>query len=206
MGIFMYLLITLFCGYMAFELGRYVVATGDALPLIIVILLALLSIHCIRQIYKAIKNKDLDILDWTGVPRGTIGRKVSGFMLGCWGLLWVLREGTPPNKGKQGKSKGIKENQENPRDIKVNRGKTRWNKGSKNPKWNKGNKWDKDNLQTMVLSNTDRDLMGMEVCLCMGVCFFGWWRECRKPRETGGGDGVGSAPLVVRPCFPLALV
>lgn len=63
MGIFMYLLITLFCGYMAFELGRYVIATGDALPLIIVVLLALLSIHCIRQIYKAIKNKDLDILD-----------------------------------------------------------------------------------------------------------------------------------------------
>ena len=28
----------------------------------------------------------------------------------------------------------------------------------------------------------------------------------RKPRETGGGDGVGSAPLVVRPCFPLAVV
>lgn len=51
------------CGYMAFELGRYVIATGDALPLIIVLLLALLSIHCIKQIYKAIKNKDLDILD-----------------------------------------------------------------------------------------------------------------------------------------------
>lgn len=59
----MYLLITLFCWYMAFELGRYVIATGDALPLIIVVLLALLSIHCIKQIYKAIKNKDLDILD-----------------------------------------------------------------------------------------------------------------------------------------------
>lgn len=59
----MYLLITLFCGYMAFQLGRYVIATGDALPLIIVVLLALLSIHCIKQIYKAIKNKDLDILD-----------------------------------------------------------------------------------------------------------------------------------------------
>lgn len=59
----MYLLITLFCGYMAFELGRYVMATGDALPLIIVVLLALLLIHCIKQIYKAIKNKDLDILD-----------------------------------------------------------------------------------------------------------------------------------------------
>lgn len=57
------LVLTLFCGYMAFELGRYVIATGDALPLIIVILLALLSIHCIRQVYKAIKNKDLDILD-----------------------------------------------------------------------------------------------------------------------------------------------
>lgn len=54
----MYLLITLFCWYMAFELGRYVIATGDALPLIIVLLLALLSIHCIKQVYKAIKNKD----------------------------------------------------------------------------------------------------------------------------------------------------
>lgn len=63
MGIFMYLLITLFCGYMSFELGRYVIATCDVLPLIVVVLLALLSIHCIKQIYKAIKNKDLDILD-----------------------------------------------------------------------------------------------------------------------------------------------
>lgn len=63
MGVFMYLVLTLFCGYMAFELGRYVIATGDALPIIIVSLLGLLSIHCIRQVYKAIKNKDLDILD-----------------------------------------------------------------------------------------------------------------------------------------------
>lgn len=49
MGIFIYFVLTLFCGYMAFELGRYVIATGDALPLIIVLLLALLSIHCIKQ-------------------------------------------------------------------------------------------------------------------------------------------------------------
>lgn len=63
MGLVIYFVLTLFCGYMAFELGRYVIATGDALPLIIVLLLALLSIHCIKQIYKAIKNKDLDILD-----------------------------------------------------------------------------------------------------------------------------------------------
>lgn len=63
MGVFTYLVLTLFCGYMAFELGRYVIATGDALPIIIVSLLVLLSIHCIRQVYKAIKNKDLDILD-----------------------------------------------------------------------------------------------------------------------------------------------
>ncbi len=63
MGVFIYFVLTLFCWYMAFELGRYVIATGDALPLIIVILLALLSIHCIRQVCKAIKNKDLDILD-----------------------------------------------------------------------------------------------------------------------------------------------
>lgn len=63
MGLVIYFVLTLFCGYMAFELGRYVIATGDALPLIIVLLLALLSIHYIKQIYKAIKNKDLDILD-----------------------------------------------------------------------------------------------------------------------------------------------
>lgn len=63
MGLVIYFVLTLFCGYMAFELGRYVIATGDALPLIIVLLLALLSIHCIKQIYKAIKSEDLDILD-----------------------------------------------------------------------------------------------------------------------------------------------
>lgn len=63
MGVFIYLVLTLFCGYMAFELGRYAIATGDALPLILVLLLVLLPIHCIRQVYKAIKNKDLDILD-----------------------------------------------------------------------------------------------------------------------------------------------
>lgn len=63
MGVFIYLVLALFCGYMAFELGRYVIATGEALPLIIVLLLVLLLIHCIKQIYKAIKSKDLDILD-----------------------------------------------------------------------------------------------------------------------------------------------
>lgn len=63
MGILIYFVLTLFCWYVAFELGRYVIATGDALPLIIVVLLALLSIYCIKQIYKAIKNKDFDILD-----------------------------------------------------------------------------------------------------------------------------------------------
>nr|DAS00135.1 MAG TPA: hypothetical protein [Caudoviricetes sp.] len=26
-----------------------------------------------------------------------------------------------------------------------------------------------------------------------------------KPRETGSGDGVGSAPLVVRPLFPFGV-
>lgn len=63
MGIFIYFVLTLFCWYMAFELGRYVIATGDVLPLTIVILLVLLSIHCIKQMYKAIKNKGFDILD-----------------------------------------------------------------------------------------------------------------------------------------------
>lgn len=63
MGILIYFVLTLFCWYMAFELGRYAIATGDPLPIIIVSLLVLLSIYCIRQVYKAIKNKDLDILD-----------------------------------------------------------------------------------------------------------------------------------------------
>ena len=63
MGIFIYFVLILFCGYMLFELWRYVIATGDVLPLIIVILLALLSIYCIKQVYKAIKTKDPDILD-----------------------------------------------------------------------------------------------------------------------------------------------
>lgn len=63
MGIFIYFVLILFCGYMSFELWRYVIATGDVLPLIIVILLALLLIYCIKQVYKAIKNKDPDILD-----------------------------------------------------------------------------------------------------------------------------------------------
>ena len=122
MGLVIYFVLTLFCGYMAFELGRYVIATGDALPLIIVLLLALLSIHCIKQIYKAIKNKDLDILDWTGVPRGTIGRKVSGFMLGVGGVgLFCGRVHLQPRetKGNQGKPR---KNQGNPR---KNQGKPR---------------------------------------------------------------------------------
>lgn len=63
MGILIYFVLTLFCWYMAFELGRYVIATGDALPIIIVILLALLSIYCIMRICKAIKSKDPNILD-----------------------------------------------------------------------------------------------------------------------------------------------
>lgn len=63
MGLLIYIVLVLFCGYMSVELVRYVIATGDALSIIIVILLALLSIHCIRQVYKAIKTKDPDILD-----------------------------------------------------------------------------------------------------------------------------------------------
>lgn len=34
--------------------------------------------------------------------------------------------------------------------------------------------------------------MCMKVCLCMGVSVsLGDGGECRKPRENGGGDGVG---------------
>ena len=115
MGLVIYFVLTLFCGYMAFELGRYVIATGDALPLIIVLLLALLSIHCIKQIYKAIKSKDLDILDWTGVPRGTIGRKVSGFALKVDGVGLFCGRGHL-------QTRETRENQWNPRKTKKNKG------------------------------------------------------------------------------------
>lgn len=57
MGLVIYFVLTLFCGYMAFELGRYVIATGDALPLIIVLLLVLLSIHCIRKYIRQSRAK-----------------------------------------------------------------------------------------------------------------------------------------------------
>ena len=49
--------------------------------------------------------------------------------------------------------------------------------------------------------------MCMKVCLCMGVCVsLGDGGSVGSQGRTGGGDGVGLAPLVVRPCFPLALV
>ena len=57
--------------------------------------------------------------------------------------------------------------------------------------------------------------MCMKVCLCMGVCVSlgDGGGECRKPRETVGGDGVGSAAMAWGrprwssvPCSPLAVV
>ena len=53
--------------------------------------------------------------------------------------------------------------------------------GSKDPEWDKGDRWDEDDLQTMVLYDIDRDLMGMGVCLCMGVRV-----------SLGDGGSVGS--------------
>lgn len=45
------------------------------------------------------------------------------------------------------------------------------------------------------------------VVLLVGrYCLLVWGVMRREPRETGGGDGVGPVPLVVRPCFPLAVV
>ena len=113
--------------------------------MILVLLLVLLSIHCIRQVYKAIKNKDLDILDRTGVPRGTIGRKVSGFMLGVGGVGLFCGRGhlqtrgkqgeTRENKGKQGKTRGKqgenKGNQEESRENKGKQGKQEESRGVK---------------------------------------------------------------------------
>lgn len=49
--------------------------------------------------------------------------------------------------------------------------------------------------------------MCMKVCLCMGVCVsLGDGGNVGSQGRTGGGDGVGLAPLVVRLRSPLALV
>lgn len=43
--------------------------------------------------------------------------------------------------------------------------------------------------------------MCMKVCLCMGVCVsLGDGGSMGSQGRTRSGDGVGSAPLVVRPC------
>ena len=76
-----------------------------------------------------------------------------GFYAGSWWGWFVLREGAPPNKGNQGKTKGkpretkekpreTKENQgkakEKPRKTKKNQGKAKENQGK--TKGNQGNK------------------------------------------------------------------
>lgn len=51
----------------------------------------------------------------------------------------------------------------------------------------------------MVPSNTDRDLMGMEVCLCMGVCVSlgdggGVWGTKGNGRRRWRGVGPAGRP------------
>lgn len=46
--------------------------------------------------------------------------------------------------------------------------------------------------------------MCMKVCLCMGVCVS--LGDGGSQGRTGGRRWRGVGPLVVRPCFPLALV
>lgn len=49
--------------------------------------------------------------------------------------------------------------------------------------------------------------MGMEVCLCMGVCIsLGDGGSVGSQGKRAAAMAWGSAPLVVRPCFPLAVV
>lgn len=67
-----------------------------------------------------------------------------------------MREETPPDKVNQDKSRGIEGKLSSPSEI-------------------RGISW------IRITSNTDRDLMGMEVCLCMGVCV-----------SLGDGGSVGN--------------
>lgn len=67
-----------------------------------------------------------------------------------------MREGTPPDKVNQDKSRGIEGKLSIPSEIRGISG-------------------------IRIPSNPDRDLMGMEVCLCMGVCV-----------SLGDGGSVGN--------------
>lgn len=48
-------------------------------------------------------------------------------------------------------------------------------------------------------------MVGM-VLLVGRYCLLVWGDAKETKGERGGGGGVGSAPLVVRPCSPLAVV
>lgn len=125
MGVFIYFVLTLFCGYMAFELGRYVIATGDALPIIIVSLLALLSIHCIRQVCKAIKNKRPR---YPRLNQRSTWNKVAGglgfswWFRGRFGGCVMGHQQTRKNTNKQGKHLSSKGNAFQTREIHFRQG------------------------------------------------------------------------------------
>lgn len=59
----------------------------------------------------------------------------------------------------------------------------------------------------MVLSNTDRDLMGMEVCLCMGVCVsLGDGGSVGNQGKRAAAMAWGRPRWSSVPCSPLAVV
>ena len=59
----------------------------------------------------------------------------------------------------------------------------------------------------MVLSNTDRGLIGMEVCLCMGVCVsLGDGGNVGSQGRTGAAMACGRSRWSSVPYSPLAVV
>lgn len=114
MGIFIYFVLTLFCGYMAFELGAVCYSYGRRPAFNHSSFIGFI----INPLYKA--NIQGNQEQRPRYPR-LIGRSTwnnreegLGFYAGSWWGWFVLREGAPPNKGNQGKTKGNQGNKENP--------------------------------------------------------------------------------------------
>lgn len=130
-----------------------------------------------------------------------------------------IRKKTPTNKGKKNLQTREKHQQTREKKTPTNKKnlQTRENtskQGEKNTKQEKKHQTRKtpfeqgvssDQMQKLTNGRSFRSRQG--VCERWRVDIVYWYGAMgRKPRGTGGGDGVGSAPLVVRLRSPLALV
>ena len=136
--------------------------------------------------------------------------------------VWDLRDGTPPNKenlskqgepfqtrrtspnkenlSKQGKTPTNKEKHQQTRETPFEQGKRLSSKGYLPIKCKSLQVVGVFRQGKAVVSDGGYGVIGGRYCLLV-------WDDAKETKgERGGGSGVGSAPLVVRLCSPLALV